>query len=105
MASNAETGRRGDRLRKFTHEERVEIAQRISSLLLDKYKDSVLAVFIYASTAKKLDRPYSDLEVAAVMRDGVDIPPKYYMHKGLVIEIDYPQESNFLKGARKVEQN
>ncbi len=105
MTSVKEAGPSVDKLRKFTHEERLEIAQRISSLLLDKYKDSVLAVFIYASTAKKLDRPYSDLEVTAVMRDGVDIETKYYLNNGLLIEIDYAQESNFLKDARKVDQN
>ena len=105
MSTRERTVRSRDKLRKFTHEERVEIAQRISSLLLDKYKDSVLAVFIYASTAKKLDRPYSDLEIAAVMRDGIDIPTKSYLYKGLLIETYYPQESNLLKEARKVGQN
>ncbi len=92
-------------LRKHTHEERVDLAKDISRRVLSKYGDSILAVFISGSTAKKLDRPYSDLEMIVVNRDGVDIPVKYYLHKGMVVEIDYVQESNFLKSARRITLN
>jgi kanamycin nucleotidyltransferase len=92
-------------LRRFTHEERLSIGQQISGRVLDKYGDSVLVVYICGSTAKNLDRPYSDLEMIVVVRDGVTIPTKYYVHRGLVVEVDYPQESNFLKAARHLTRN
>ena len=87
-------------LRKFTHEDRLSIGQQISKRVLDKYGDDVLAVFIFGSTAKHLDRPYSDLEVIAVVRDAITIPDRYYVYQGLVVEVSYPQESNFLSAAR-----
>ena len=92
-------------LRKYTHEDRLNIGRQISDQILSKYKDAVLAVFISGSTAKSLDRPYSDLELIAVVRDGVEIPTKYYLYRGIVIEVDYTQESNMLKAARRVNKN
>ncbi len=90
-----------DRNRKYTHEDRLNIGREISDRTISKYGDSVAAVFICGSTAKKLDRPYSDVELIAVLRDGVDVPAKYYLYRGLVVEVDYPQESTILKAARK----
>lgn len=92
-------------LRKLTHKDRLNIGQQISKRVLNKYGDAVLTVFICGSTAKQLDRPYSDLEMIVAVRDGVEIPMKYYLYNGLVVEIDYRQESNFLRAARRVTQN
>lgn len=39
------------------------------------------------------------------MRDGTEIPHKYYVHRGIVVDIDYPQESKFLHEARTVRGN
>ncbi len=80
----------------------MEIARDICRRVLDKYGDSILAVFIYASTGKKLDRPYSDLEIGVVCRDKTDIPDLFYVYRGLLVEIDYLQETSFLKGAGKI---
>src|SRR5216683_355550 len=88
-------------LRRTTHEQRVETGQRISVQILEKYKDQVLAIFITGSTAKALDRPYSDLEMTAIVKDNVEVPTKYYVYEGLLIQIDYRQESEFLKAARE----
>lgn len=64
-----------------------------------------MAVFVSRSTARQLDRPYSDLEMITVVRDGVTIPEKYYVYRGIVVEVDYPQESNFLRAARVLTKN
>ncbi len=92
-------------LRKYTHEDRLEIARKISDLIVSKFRDAVLAVFICGSTAKNLDRPYSDLELIAVVRDGVEIPAKSYLYHGIIVEVDYPQESRILEAARKFTRN
>src|SRR5216683_4110175 len=89
-------------IRKISHEKRLELAQTIASQILDTYKDAVLAICIYASTAKKLDRPYSDLEIFCVASDGPEVKNKRYVYDGLLVEIDYFQESNFLKEATRV---
>lgn len=92
-------------LRRFTHEDRLSIGREISKRVLAKYGDDVLATFICGSTAKHLDRPYSDLEMIAVVRDGIKLLEKYYVHRGLVVEVDYPQESSFLQAARALTKN
>src|SRR5437870_10805328 len=89
-------------LRKVSHEERVELGRKIASQILDTRKDAVLAICIYASTAKNLDRPYSDLEIFCVATDGLEVKNKRYVYDGLLVEIDYFQESNFLKEATRV---
>lgn len=89
-------------LRKVSHEERVELGNKIASQIIDRYKDAVLAICIYASTAKNLDRPYSDLELLCVVTDNLEIQNKRYVFDGLLVEIDYFQESKFLKEAAEV---
>jgi len=89
-------------LRRVSHEERVELGRKIASQILDTHKEAVLAVCIYASTAKKLDRPYSDLEIFCVASDGLEVKNKRYVYNGLLVEIDYFQESIFLKEAKRV---
>src|SRR5713101_2674590 len=88
-------------LRKVSHEKRLELARTIASRLVDTYKEAVLAVCIYASTAKNLDRPYSDLERFCAARYTPAVKNKRYVYDGLVVEIDYFQESNFLKKAAR----
>jgi kanamycin nucleotidyltransferase len=89
-------------LRKASHEERVELGRKIASQILDAYKDAILAICIYASTAKKLDRPYSDLEIFCVVKDSLEVKNKRYVYDGLLVEVDYFQESNLLKEAKRI---
>jgi len=88
-------------LRKVSHEERVELGRKIASQIINSYKDAVLAICIYGSVAKKLDRPYSDLEIFCVVNDNLELPSKFYVYDGLLVEIDYFQESKFLGEAAK----
>src|SRR6267378_2451601 len=89
-------------LRKVSHEKRLELARTIALRLVDTHKDAVLAVCIYGSTAKKLDRPYSDLEIFCVVKDSLEVKNKRYVYDGLLVEVDYFQESNFLKEAKRI---
>ncbi len=89
-------------LGRFTHEQRIEVANRLCKLILEKYRERVLAVCVYGSTAKKLDRPYSDLEMFVEVRDGDEIPMKKYLYRGLVVGIEYSSESKLLKAASKL---
>jgi kanamycin nucleotidyltransferase len=90
----------GPPIRKVSNQQRVELARQISTQLLETYQSAVLAVYICGSTAKKLDRPYSDLEMICVVRDGTEIPNRRYVHDGLLVDLGYHQESEYLKLAR-----
>jgi len=58
-------------------------------------------VYICGSTAKKLDRAHSDLETMCVVKDGLGVPSKRLVYNGLLVGVDYPQDSTYLKAARK----
>jgi predicted nucleotidyltransferase len=88
-------------LRKVSFEERVELGRKIASQIIDSYKDAVLTICIYGSVAKKLDRPYSDLEILGVVTDNLELTSKIHVYDGLLVEIDYFQESKFLEEAAK----
>jgi hypothetical protein len=93
------------KLRKFTHEDRLRIARHISDRVVEKYRADILAVYVCGSTSKKLDRPFSDLELIVVVRDRAEIPMKYYLHHGLIIQIEYCKSSKILDAARQFTDN
>ena len=92
-------------LKKHTHEERLQLSRQLSKQIVDTYGDKIVAVLVSGSTAKKLDRPYSDLEMIVIVRDGVEIPIAQYIHDGMSIQIDYVEGSSFLKDANRVTFN
>jgi kanamycin nucleotidyltransferase len=89
------------KLRKVTHEERLKIAHQLSDRIVAKYGNDVLAVYVCGSTSKNLDRPFSDLELIIVVRDRAEIPMKYYVHRGLIIHIQYLKSSYALDDAEQ----
>ncbi len=93
------------KLRKISHEDRVRIAHQISDRVLAKYGREVLAVYVCGSTSKKLDRPFSDLELIVVVGDRTEIPMKYYLHRGLIIHIQYLKSSYALDDADQFTDN
>jgi KNTase C-terminal domain len=89
-------------LQRVSHEERLEVGKKICGKALETFGKDVLAVLIIGSTSKSLDRPYSDLEMDIIVKDNLDVPTKYYVHDGLLVQIDYKQESPFLKEVVKI---
>jgi len=87
--------------RVVSHEQRLEVGRRICARILETFKENVLAVFITGSTAKALDRPFSDLEMTAIVKGSLNLPTKFYVYDGLLVQIEYQQESEFLKSARE----
>jgi hypothetical protein len=93
------------KLRKIPHEERLRTARHISDRVVEKYGTDIHAVYVCGSTSKKLDRPFSDLELIVVVRDGIEMPMKYYLHTGLIIQIQYLKSSEILKAAEQFTLN
>jgi hypothetical protein len=89
-------------LRRVSHEKRLEIGKKVCDKALETYREDILAVLIIGSTSKSLDRPYSDLEMDIIVKDTLEVPTKYYLHDGLLVQIDYKQESPFLKEVVKI---
>jgi KNTase-like protein len=89
-------------LRRVSHEERLELGKKICDKALETFGKDVLSVLIIGSTSKSLDSPFSDLEMDIIVKDTLEVPTKYYLHDGLLVQIDYKQESPFLKEVVKI---
>jgi len=83
----------------------LKIAHHIANRVVKKYRNNVLAVYVCGSTSKKLDRPFSDLELIVVVRDRAEISMKYYLHRGLIIQIEYLKSSKILSDAEQFTDN
>jgi len=83
----------------------LSIAHQISDRIVARYRNDVVAVYVCGSTSKKLDRPFSDLELIVVVRDRAEIPMKYYLHRGLIIHIQYLKSSYALDDAEQFTDN
>lgn len=80
----------------MTHEERMELAGRLCALIIERYEDTVLAVFVTSSTARGLDLGFSDLELTAVHGDGTAPVSRSYYYRGILIEVEHLEESRIL---------
>src|SRR5437899_8884438 len=92
-------------LKRHTHEERLQLSRQLSKQIVETYGDKIVAVLVTGSTAKNLGQTYSDLEMIAIVRDGVEIPIAQYIHDGMSIQIDYVEGSSFLKDASRITFN
>ena len=93
------------KLREFNHEGRLRVAHQISDRIVEKYGSDILAAYVCGSTSKKLDRPLSDLELIVIVRNQVEIPMKYYLHRGLIIQIEYLKSLDTLAAAERLTDN
>jgi len=72
----------------MNHEERVDLAGKIASLLLTKYGDEILLGGIYGSTAKGTDTEYSDLEMFFIVRDESEAKTFDFAFKGTPVHVE-----------------
>jgi len=69
----------------MNHEERVQLANKLTDMMLEKYGDEILLGGIYGSTAKNTDTEYSDLEMFFVVENGSKAKNFNFAFKGIPI--------------------
>ncbi|WP_027483289.1 kanamycin nucleotidyltransferase C-terminal domain-containing protein [Deinococcus pimensis] len=72
-----------------THDQRLDRARRITHLVRSAYGERVLAVGVYGSTARALDRSFSDLELAVVLPGLRRFARQEYFLDGWKTEVEY----------------
>lgn len=87
---------------KFTTAQRVAAAKEIARRLADKYGSNLIAVAIEGSTAKGLDLPESDLELAVIIQGVAD---RWYpfFYNGLSVGISYGNPEAELEDAARID--
>jgi kanamycin nucleotidyltransferase len=88
---------------RFSNEERIMSAEKILLELKNKYKVDLLAVTVEGSTAKNLDKPYSDLEMTAIMADDFKHERWYaFIYNGLFVGIGYDRLGTVIESIKNV---
>ena len=83
----------------MNHEARMEIARRVTEFLLKRH-DDIVAVALYASTAKGEDREHSDVEMYAITREESDTRSYNAIHDGVIVEAWLPPLKEVEREAR-----
>ena len=75
--------------RDYSHEDRLEVARRVTDICLQAHGEKIAAVGIYGSTAVKRDRAYSDLDMTILTYEDLGQHTKCYSLNGLCVNLDY----------------
>ncbi|QTM98262.1 hypothetical protein ERJ70_02380 [Sediminibacillus dalangtanensis] len=90
--------------KKFTHKERLQIANKILEVLKDRYKKSLVSVAIEGSTAKGLDAPESDLELRVLLDCDLDYHRWYaFFFEGMFVGISYNSYFRTLEESKEID--
>jgi predicted nucleotidyltransferase len=87
----------------LNHDERVELADKITQKFLDKYGDEVILGGIYGSTAKGTDVEDSDLEVLMIVKNESKADEVYFTYKGMPVSIIVQKIARVEKDIQKIE--
>lgn len=90
-------------MRRATHEERLELAQKICEEVKGVLRDDLRAFVIFASVAKNEDGPYSDVEMMAITTDRYEEYCSEFMRDGIRCEVDFTPLSSAIKYADEVD--
>ncbi|MBV9850293.1 MAG: hypothetical protein JO250_11510 [Armatimonadetes bacterium] len=83
------------------HQQRLEVARQLVSLILDRHGGTVAAIVIFGTTAIEQDGPYSDLDMTVVTDIDLGGESKCYPCQGLQINLDYQTVAESLEEARE----
>lgn len=71
----------------MNHKERVNLANKLSELILKKYGDEILLGGIYGSTAKGTDTEYSDLEMFFIVKNECKMESFSFAYEGMPVSV------------------
>jgi len=71
----------------LNREGRVNLANKLTDLLLRKFGDNILLGGIYGSTAKNVGTEYSDLELFFIVKNGSRAQSFSFAHEGMPVGV------------------
>jgi kanamycin nucleotidyltransferase len=90
-------------IRRVFHEERVRLAGEICDEVKGVLRGDLRAFVIFASVAKDVDGPYSDLEMMAITTDSYEEYCSEFMRDGIRCEVDFVPYKSAIKQAGTVD--
>jgi kanamycin nucleotidyltransferase len=90
-------------IRRASHEDRLRIAGEIRNEVKAELGEGLRAFVIFASTAKRADGPYSDLELMAITSDDYEESACGFFRDGVYCEVYYVPYLKALKESAKID--
>ena len=87
----------------MNHEQRIQLANRITERLLEKYKNEILLGGIYGSTARGTDIEYSDLEMFFVVENGSKAKSFRFAYESIPIDVEVKKVADAEKTITQIE--
>ena len=88
--------------RGYSHDERLQVARRITEMCLRAHGGKIAAVGIAGSTAVHRDRPYSDLDMTILTNEDLGSNTKCYCLNGMSVVLDYQSISESIASEASV---
>jgi hypothetical protein len=85
------------------HEERVQLANKLTNMMMKKYGDEILLGGIYGSTAKNTDTEYSDLEMFFVVKNGSKAKSFNFAYKRIPIFVFVDKAADVERDIKEVD--
>ncbi len=87
---------------RFSHEQRLSVAQTLTARLRERYRERLVAVAVEGSTAKGLDRPESDLELHVILEGAAQRWYPFFFC-GMFVGISYRSPEEEVARAQQVD--
>ena len=87
----------------MNHEQRIQLANRITERFLEKYKNETLLGGIYGSTARGTDIEYSDLEMFFVVENGSKAKSFRFAYESIPIDVEVRNVADVKKDITQIE--
>lgn len=87
----------------MNHEERVQLANKITEMLLTRYGDEILLGGIYGSTARGTDIEYSDLEMFFIVKNESKVKSFRFAYESMPVGISVQKISDVERDINDIE--
>jgi hypothetical protein len=81
----------------MNHKQRVEAAREVSSRLLRRYPEDVVATAVFGSVARGEDREFSDIDMQVIARDGAKLSSHFFVLQGCYFSISVKTEKEWVR--------
>lgn len=85
----------------MNHKQRVQAAQEVSSKLLKRYPDEIIATAVFGSVARGEDREHSDIDMQILVKEGTKLPSHYFILEGCYFSVVVKTEKDWMNELTK----
>jgi hypothetical protein len=80
----------------MNHKQRVEAAHEVSSRLLKRYPDEIVATAVFGSVARGEDREHSDIDMQVLVKHGANLSSHYFILEGCYFSVSVKTERDWM---------